>query len=285
MYAKRIFIALLLLGAIALAALQQFAPQQPQRKPDVVFVPTPHQVVAEMLRLAEIDSYDTVYDLGCGDGRLVITAAKKYGAHGVGIDIDPERIQESNANAKKEGVTDKVKFIEADLFASDISEATAVTLYLLGTLNQKLRPKLFAELKPGTPIVSHDFDMGDWEPEQKVMVQGPWRQHSVYRWTIPAKAAGTWEWKNGRAAYKLAITQRYDRVEARITRNGKDIPVREAKLRGSSLTLHFAGSPEGPNAVYGDIAGDEMTVREDDESNPKIAKARMTSPGSAAKLR
>lgn len=285
MYAKRIFIAFLLLGALGLAALQQLAPQQPQRKPDVVFVPTPPQVVAEMLRLAEVGGQDVVYDLGCGDGRLVITAAKKYGARGVGIDIDPQRIQESNANAKKEGVTDKVKFMEADLFTSDISEATAVTLYLLSTLNQRLRPKLLAELKPGTPIVSHDFDMGDWEPEQKVMIQGPWRQHTVYRWTIPAKAGGTWKWKNGHTAYKLALAQQYDRVEAKLTRNGKDIPVREAKLKGSSLTLQIAGSPEGPSALYGEIDGAEMEVREDDPSNPQSAKARMTSSGTAATLR
>lgn len=284
MYAKRIFVVLLLFGALGMAALQHFAPASPQRTPDVVFVPTPHEVVAEMLRLAEVDNRDMVYDLGCGDGRLVITAAKKYGARGVGIDIDPERIKESNANAQKEGVTDKVKFMEADLFTSDIHEATAVTLYLLSTLNQKLRPKLFAELKPGTPIVSHDFDMGDWEPEQKITVKGPWRSHTVYRWTIPAKAAGTWQWKNNGASYKLAVTQRYDRVEPRLTRNGKDIPVRDAKLKGSSLTLQLGGSPEGPSAIYAEIEGNEMTVREDNPANAKVAKAKLKNGSTTAAL-
>ncbi len=276
MHAKRIFIALLLLGALGLAAMQALAPPQPQRTPDVVYVPTPHEVVAVMLKLAEVDGQDVVYDLGCGDGRLVVTAAKTYGAHGVGIDIDPKRIQESNENAKKEGVTDKVKFLEADLFTSDISEATAVTLYLLSSLNQKLRPKLLAELKPGTPIVSHDFDMGDWEPEQRVSVQGPSRQHTVYRWTIPAKAAGTWEWKHGRAAYKLIIAQRYDRVTANLTRNGKEMPVREAKLKGADLALQLGPSPDGPAALYAEIQGTEMKVREDDELSSKVSKARMT---------
>ena len=284
MYAKRIFIALLLFGALGMAALQHFAPPAPQRTPDVVYVPTPHEVVAEMLRLAEVDNRDTVYDLGCGDGRLVITAAKKYGARGVGIDIDPERIKESNANAQKEGVTDKVKFMEADLFTSDIHEATAVTLYLLSTLNQKLRPKLFSDLKPGTPIVSHDFDMGDWEPEQKITVKGPWRSHTVYRWTIPAKAAGTWQWKNNGASYKLAVTQRYDRVEPRLTRNGKDIPVRDAKLKGASLTLQLDGSPEGPSAIYAEIDGNEMTVREDNAANTKVAKAKLKNGSATAAL-
>jgi SAM-dependent methyltransferase len=284
MHAKRIFIALLLLGAIGLAALQGLAPPQPQRAPDVIYVPTPHEVVAVMLKLAEVDSKDVVYDLGCGDGRLVVTAAKTYGARGVGIDIDPKRIQESNENAKKEGVTDKVKFLEADLFSSDISEATAVTLYLLSSLNQKLRPKLFAELKPGTPIVSHDFDMGDWEPEERVTVQGPSRQHTVFRWTIPAKAAGSWEWKNGRAAYKLTIEQHYDRVTANLTRNGKDMPVREAKLKGADLMLQLGPSAEGPSALYGEIRGSEMKVREDDQLNPKVSKARMTTATPVAAL-
>jgi SAM-dependent methyltransferase len=284
MHTKRIFIALLLTGALGLAALQALAPPQPQRTPDVIYVPTPNEVVAVMLKLAEVDAKDVVYDLGCGDGRLVVTAAKTYGAHGVGIDIDPKRIQESNENAKKEGVTDKVKFMEADLFTSDISQATAVTLYLLSSLNQKLRPKLFAELKPGTPVVSHDFDMGDWEPEQRVNVQGPSRTHTVYRWTIPAKAAGTWEWKNGRAAYKLTIAQRYDRVTPELKRNGKELPVREAKLHGTQLTLQLAPSAGGPKALYGEIKGTEMNVREDDELNGKVAKAHMTAVTPVAAL-
>ncbi len=128
------------------------------------FVPTPEAVVAEMLKVAKVGKNDVLYDLGSGDGRIPITAAKKYGTRGVGVDIDPERIQEANANAKAAGVTDKVKFIQGNLFEIDLSKATVVTLYLLNSLNLKLRPKLLSELKPGTRIVSHSFDMGDWKP-------------------------------------------------------------------------------------------------------------------------
>ena len=153
----------------------------PKKGPDVQYVPTPHDVVEEMLKLADVKKSDIVYDLGCGDGRIVITAAKRYGARGVGIDIDPERIRESQENAQKEGVADKVKFREEDLFESDIKEATVVMLYLLNSLNQKLKPKLLKELKPGTRVVSHNFDMGEWKPEKTVQLLGS----TIYLWVIP----------------------------------------------------------------------------------------------------
>lgn len=155
----------------------------PARTPDVIFVPTPEAVVDAMLKVANVTKNDVVYDLGCGDGRIVITAAQKFGARGTGIDIDPERIKESKANAQRAGVTDRVRFLQTDLFTTDISEATVVTLYLLPSLNVKLMPKLMKELKPGTRIVSHAFDMGDWKPEQELSVEG----RKVYFWTIPKK--------------------------------------------------------------------------------------------------
>jgi len=153
------------------------------REPDVIYVPTPPAVVEAMLKVAGVKSTDIVYDLGSGDGRIPITAAQKYGARGIGIDINPERIKEANENAVKANVTDKVKFMNADLFETNISEATVVTLYLLPSLNEKLRPKLLKELKPGTRIVSHAFRMGDWQPEQTLNVDG----REVFYWTIPAK--------------------------------------------------------------------------------------------------
>lgn len=155
-------------------------PPQPQES-DVPYVPTAQPVVNRMLELADVDENDTVYDLGSGDGRIVIQAAQKYGARGVGIEIDPKRVEEARQNAKDAGVTDLVEFRQGDLFDADISEATAVTLYLLPSVNQKLRPKLFEELKPGTPVVSHDFDMGKWTPERTVDMDGD----TIYRWTIP----------------------------------------------------------------------------------------------------
>ncbi len=155
--------------------------QAQTRNPDVVYVPTPIPVVNEMLRLADVQSNDVVYDLGSGDGRIVITAARDRGARGIGIDIDPQRVQEANANAERAGVSDRVEFLQQDLFATDFSDATVVTLYLLPELNVKLRPKLLRELQPGTRIVSHAFDMGEWEPDQIVEVEGK----TVYYWTVP----------------------------------------------------------------------------------------------------
>jgi len=154
------------------------------RKPDVIFVPTPQPVVEKMLELAQVTNKDVVYDLGCGDGRIVVTAAKKYGARGKGIDIDPERIQESLNNVKKNGVEKLVTIERADLFQADLSEATVITLYLLPELNLKLRPKL-QKLKPGTRIVSHDFDMGDWKPDKHITVTDEnGLEHDVYLWII-----------------------------------------------------------------------------------------------------
>ena len=155
-----------------------------QRTPDVIFVPTDFQVVIAMLKLAEVTSKDMVYDLGCGDGRFVVTAARQFGARGVGIDIDPERIKEARELAARTGAGDRVRFIESDLFEADISEATVVTLYLLTRLNLKLRPKLLKELKPGTRIVSHAFDMGDWKPEKSESVGSS----SIYLWRVPPRA-------------------------------------------------------------------------------------------------
>ena len=159
---------------------------QDQQKPrDVPYVPTPQTVVDEMLKIAAVTKDDVVYDLGSGDGRIVITAAKKYGARGVGIDIDPERVKEANANAVQAGVTERVKFVEQNLFETDFKEATVVTLYLLPDINLRLRPKLLSELKPGTRIVSHAFDMGDWKPERTEHLEG----RVIYYWVIPEKAA------------------------------------------------------------------------------------------------
>lgn len=154
------------------------------RDPDVVYVPTPQEVVDEMLRMAKVKEGDVLYDLGSGDGRIPITAAKRFKIRAVGIEINPVRIEEANRNAAENKVTDLVKFRNADLFESDFSEATVVTLYLLPSLNEKLRPKLLRELKPGTRIVSHAFRMGDWEPEKSAEVNGK----MIYFWRVPERS-------------------------------------------------------------------------------------------------
>jgi cyclopropane fatty-acyl-phospholipid synthase-like methyltransferase len=175
---------LIVISAFAPAAMAQAQNGQPARSPDVIFVPTPQSVVEAMLKMAAVKQGDIVYDLGSGDGRIPITAVQKFGAaRAIGIDIDPQRIKEANENAQKAGVTDKVKFLNQDLFTSDFREATVVTLYLLDSLNEKLRPKLLEELKPGTRIVSHAFRMGDWQPEKTETVDGK----NIYFWTVPAK--------------------------------------------------------------------------------------------------
>jgi SAM-dependent methyltransferase len=177
-------VALILAASGAVTAGQQPATQAPLRTPDVIFVPTPPAVVAAMLKAAKVGKNDIVYDLGSGDGRILITAAKMYGARGVGYDIDPDRVREATENAVKAGVDKQVRFVLGDLFEADLKEATVVTLYLLQSLNLKLRPKLFAELRPGTRIVSHDFDMGDWKPDQTVKLQVNGRDHTVYYWLL-----------------------------------------------------------------------------------------------------
>ncbi len=177
------------LGLAAGAAAQrpQFS-EQPAVAPgygevpgkEVPYVPTPPAVVDAMLDMGGVKKGDVLYDLGCGDGRIVIAAAKRFGVRGVGIDIDPERIQEANENAKAAGVTDLVEFREQNLFDADFREATVVTLYLLPEVNKKLRPKLLSELRPGTRVVSHAFDMGDWTPDQQLDVAGS----TLYLWRI-----------------------------------------------------------------------------------------------------
>jgi SAM-dependent methyltransferase len=168
------------LVVLFLAAIPVFA-QYDDGPGEVPYVPTPPEIVEAMLKLGEIKSTDFVIDLGCGDGRIVVMAAEKFGARGLGYDINPDRVKEANENAEKAKVTERVKFIEKDLFAADIHEATLVTLYLLPDVNMRLRPKLWKDLKPGTRVVSHSFDMGDWTPEKKVEING----RTLYFWRVP----------------------------------------------------------------------------------------------------
>lgn len=174
----------LLAATIAIAIGSAFVYAQEQKTKDVPYVSTPQIVVDKMLDVAALTKDDVIYDLGSGDGRIVISAAKKYGVRGVGVDIDPERIKEANANAVQAGVAQRVKFIEQDLFKVDLKEASVVTLYLLPEVNLRLRPKLLRELKPGARVVSHAFDMGDWKPDQTVQVEG----RTIYYWVIPKDA-------------------------------------------------------------------------------------------------
>ena len=170
-----------LLICLSLVSPSAYSQQAPKRAPDVHWEPSPHDVVREMLLLAGATPADVVYDLGCGDGRIVIAAARDFSARGVGIDIDPKRIAESEENARKAGVANRVRFREEDLFEADIREATVVTLFLWPSLNLRLQPKLLTELKPGTRVVSYIHDMGDWEADKESEIRG----RAIYLWTVP----------------------------------------------------------------------------------------------------
>jgi tRNA G37 N-methylase Trm5 len=173
----------LFLATMFCAGAASAQPAARTQAPDVIYVPTPYEVVDEMLKLAGVKEGDVLYDLGSGDGRIPVTAAKKFGIRAVGIDIDPTRIEEAKENAKRNGVTRLVEFRNEDMFRARLGDASVVTLYLLPDLNVKLRPKLLAELKPGSRIISHQFDMGTWKPEKRVELNG----RTIYLWTVPPK--------------------------------------------------------------------------------------------------
>jgi len=268
---KKILIGLLFLSCFAMwgeTGLQQ-------KRPEVPYVPTPEDVVAEMLKMANVGEDDVIYDLGCGDGRIVITAAKELGCRGVGIDIDPTRIQESRINASNAGVSDRVKFFQMDLFEADISEATVVTLYLLSKVNLRLRPKLFQELRPGTRVISHDFSMGEWQPERSSVIEEKvdyvpfqdtrfiddyWNKHTIYFWVIPANVAGVWTWTiptlSDNVPYRLEIDQNFQMLKGKAFHGSVSLPldikngmingdrlelVLEKKDRRSTEKIHFEG--------------------------------------------
>ncbi|MCS7253571.1 MAG: class I SAM-dependent methyltransferase [Armatimonadota bacterium] len=242
-----------------------FAIAVAQKRPlDVPFVPTPPEVVKKMLQMANVGKDDIVYDLGCGDGRIVIAAVRDFNAkRGVGVDLDPQRIRESNENARKAGVTEKVLFIEGDLFKADIREATVVTLYLLPSVNLRLRPKLFRELKPGSRVVSHDFDMGDWEADKVETVDN---YHTVYYWVIPAGVAGTWRWAGGpkgEQQFRLELTQVFQKVKGMLFVGKAATEIREtdAKLVGRQLsftTVRQVGGQQVKVTYNGQVNGDTI---------------------------
>jgi SAM-dependent methyltransferase len=231
--------------AAAPAAADAGAPPKEVHK-DVPYVPTPEPVVNKMIELAKITKDDVAYDFGCGDGRLVIAAVKAGAKRGLGVDIDPQRIKEANENAKAAGVTDKVEFKEADLFKMDFKDATVLTMYLLPSVNMKLRPKILDEMKPGSRVVSHAFDMEDWEPEQEVTVEDGGQ--TVYMWTVPAKVEGAWDVKikngQGEQQAKLDLKQNINKVTGTAKIGEKEAQIADAKLIGDQLTFALSDQPD-----------------------------------------
>ncbi|MBM4019607.1 MAG: class I SAM-dependent methyltransferase [Planctomycetes bacterium] len=255
-----------------------------ERKPDVHYVPTPQEVVDAMLQTAGVGRDDIVYDLGCGDGRLVITAIEKFGAKkGVGIDIDPERIRDSSANARKANLTDRATFLEQDLYETEFSEATVVTLYLLPKLNVRLRPMLFRQLRPGDRIVSHAFDMEEWEADKTIQVPGEDQQErTVYYWVLPGGAAGAWKWTLPGAKgeqCQLRLRQRFQAVSGTVKIDGQEQPIADAKLAGDRLTFAIvreAGKDKAKMLFSGRIIGNTLVGTVETEGGPAAGKHEWT---------
>jgi len=230
-----LFVAFIFLALSSQRAVSQVVSAgQGKVKLDVPYEPSSEEVVKAMLEIAQVGKNDFVYDLGCGDGRIVIAAAQKAGARGVGVDLDPERIKESLENARRASVADRVRFFQQDLFQADIGRATVVMLYLWPEVNLKLRPKLLRELRPGTRVVSHSHDMGSWEPDQSIAAAGG---HRVYFWVIPANVTGVWEWDmpgNGEH-YVMKLGQQFQRLSGTLRVGSDEIAVKNLELRGNRL--------------------------------------------------
>ena len=256
-------------GVLAAAAVFTAA-QAVATEASVPYVPTPQDVVEHMLDMAKVGPQDYLIDLGSGDGRIVVTAARKHGARGFGVDLNPTRITEANENARKAGVTDKVQFYQRDLFETDLSEATVVTMYLLPRVNLDLRPKLL-DLKPGTRIVSHDFSMGDWKADQHAEVDskekygGSGGRSDIYLWIIPAKVAGTWRARlqiRGKPVdYEFQLEQTFQSVSGTARVAGRDVKLEQSALSGSHLTMQFTADVDGAPIKHqftAQVAGSEM---------------------------
>jgi hypothetical protein len=223
-----------------------------------------------MLEVAKVGPHDYLIDLGSGDGRIVVTAARKFGTRGFGVDISPERIRESNENARKAGVTEKVAFYQRDLFETSLGTATVITMYLLPQVNLELRPRLL-DLKPGTRLVSHDFDMGDWKPDNHVKMDTPAKYggaggtSEIYYWVVPARVAGLWQWElpvSGRKiVYEVKLDQKYQAISGSISVEGRPARLLNARLRGEEIRLTFQADVNGSpvkHELTGKVAGDAV---------------------------
>ena len=240
-------------AAVLVLALTAGLFAQESQRLDVIFVPTPMHVVERMLEMAEVKQGEFLVDLGSGDGRIPVTAAKKYGARGLGVDLDPDRIREANENVRVQNVGNMVEIRHQNLFETDISKADVISMYLLTDLNLRLRPKLL-DLKPGTRLVSHAFSMGDWLPEQKETLKP---SYDVYLWIVPAKVAGRWQVQRGEKQFTVEFKQRYQQFEGTAQVNGKAVPVQNGRLRGRDIT--FDVQVDGQHGTFrGEVDGDTI---------------------------
>lgn len=239
---------------------------------DVPYASTPPDVVEKMLNVADVGSGDYVIDLGCGDGRIVIAATKR-GAFGHGVDLDPERVKEARDNAQKANVSERVMFLQEDIFKTDISRASVITIYLLSTVNEDLRPRLLNELEPGTRIVSHNFGMGIWEPDEHLILGDSYMDkdeltidqqlevldHEIFLWIVPAKIEGRWSWQNHGKKFTMHVEQNFQKFHARLTR-GKDTLIMSNKvLKGKKLNFTASNSEDGAHYTFsGKVEGNQI---------------------------
>jgi ubiquinone/menaquinone biosynthesis C-methylase UbiE len=279
----RLLVLAVLLALAAPVVAQQLEWNQ-YRGYDVPFVPTPPEVVDEMLKLVNLKTGDILYDLGCGDGRIVIAAAKRFGVKALGIDIDPVRIKESTDNAAAAGLEGKVRFIQQDLFESDFKDATVVTMYLLTSVNLRLRPKLLAELKPGTRLVSHSFDMGEWKADKTSLIETSYGDvRDVHFWIVPANVSGRWEWELPDGAkkrrYAIQAVQEFQSVSASGTEGTWLVAVNDVVLVGDRITFRLDAETDGKMASFdyeGTVQGDTITGTVRPGGNAKAAPVKWT---------
>jgi hypothetical protein len=261
------------LVGLVLAALWMSAPPAlaQEKDLDTPYVQTPQNVVDKMLEIAKVRSDDYVIDLGSGDGRMVITAARTYGARGFGVDLDPRLVKLSNANAAKAGVAKRAVFYARDLFDTDVSRATVLTIYLLPDVNLAIRARLLATLKPGTRIVSHDYDMGEWEPDLQMELAAPGKtvgvgqRSKIFYWVVPGHAAGRWRWElagDGKITqYELALNQEFQKLEGTLRVGGRSVAIRHGALSGEQIAFQAAAGSGAAAVRYeysGRIAGNAI---------------------------
>ncbi|MGH8620758.1 MAG: methyltransferase domain-containing protein [Burkholderiales bacterium] len=243
------------LPGCAIAQDKDYAPTVGQEGKDVIWVPTPQALVEKMLDMAKLTAKDIHYDLGSGDGRTVIAAAKR-GAQAFGVEYNPDLVALSERAAAKEGVSARAKFINGDIFQTDFSQATVVTLYLLPSLNIKLRPTIL-KMKPGTRVVSHAFNMDDWQPDQTENVEG----RTAYLWIVPAPVEGAWRWNgtgSGPKEYQLKLRQQFQKVEGEIELDGRLGQLRDVKLRGDQISFTVVNTAGARRDFSGRVAGNSM---------------------------
>jgi SAM-dependent methyltransferase len=244
----------LTLALPAAAQPKDYEPQVGQAGKDVIWVPTPDDVVERMLRMAQVTPNDYVVDLGAGDGKIAIAAAKKFGARALGIEYNPDMARHAQRNVEKAGVAARAKIIQGDIFVTDFTQASVITMYLLPALNLKLRPQLLA-MRPGTRVVSHSFNMEDWEPDETSNLDG----RRSYFWLVPASVAGKWSLDLGGERYDLALEQRYQKLDGSIAlKGGVELGLRDTRLRGAALAFAYVDQSGVRRDFTGRVNGNRM---------------------------